>query len=90
MAIFEDGKLKPDWLEGTVYHDISASSVVDGAVNFIFTYITYDGRSVTSSNFGDVEVQLDIEPQQCGVCIYDFDGNGLQRGRCSAALIARW
>ena len=81
MAIFEDGSAQAwTWPEGTVYQDIPASEgVVDGAVNWsIFTYITYDGRSVTSSNFGDVEVQLDIEPQiECGVCIYDFDGNGL-------------
>ena len=81
MAIFEDGSAQAwTWPEGTVYQDIPASEgVVDGAVNWsIFTYITYDGRSVTSSNFGDVEVQLDTEPQiECGVCIYDFDGNGL-------------
>ena len=81
MAIFEDGSAKAwTWPEGMVYLDIPASEgVVDGAVNWsISTYITYDGRSVTSSNFGNADVQLDVEPQiACGVCVYDFDGNDI-------------
>ena len=81
MAIFEDGSAKAwTWPDGLIYLDIPASEgVVDGAVNWsISTYITYDGRSVTSNNFGNVDTLLNVEPQiACGVCVYDFDGNGV-------------
>jgi len=80
MAIFQDGSAKAwTWPDGNLVHDIPASEgVVDGAINWsVFSYITYDGRSVTSSNLGQTETLLNIQPQiECGVCIHDFDGNG--------------